>query len=513
MIPCGVAVDSSGNLYVSDTGNDTIRKITPAGVVTTLAGTAGQAGSTDGTGAAARFRTPYGIAVDASGNLYVADANNDTIRKITPAGVVTTLAGTAGAAGSTDATGTTARFNSPLGIAIDASGNVYVADSNNDTIRKITPAGVVTTLAGSAGVAGSTDGTGSAARFNFPLGIGGGSPPATSTSPTATTTRSARSPRPAWSRRLAGTAGAAGSTDGTGAAARFNTPYGLTVDASGNVYVDDKVNETIRKITPAGVVTTPAGTAGQAGSTNGGLFNAPVGVAVDASGNLYVGDSLNDTIRKITAAGAVSTLAGSAGSAGSTNGTGAAARFSTPLGIAVDASGNVYVADSNNDTIRKITAAGAVSTLAGTAGQAGSANGTGAAARFKTPYAVAVDSSGNLYVTDTGNDTIRKITPAGVVTTPAGTAGAAGSTDGTGAAARFRNPLGVAVDASGNVYVADSTNDTIRKITPAGVVTTLGRHGRRCRVHRRHWRRGALQLAVRRRDRCLWQPLRRRSDQ
>ncbi len=472
LIPCGVAVDSSGNVYVGDTGNDTIRKITPAGVVTTLAGTAGQAGSTDGTGAAARFRTPYGIAIDASGNLYVADTNNDTIRKITPAGVVTTLAGTAGAAGSTDGTGTAARFNSPLGIAIDASGNVYVADSDNDTIRKITPAGVVTTLAGTAGVAGSTDGTGAAARFSFPLGIGvdaaGNVYVADSNNDTI------RKITPAGVvTTLAGTAGAAGSTDGTGAAARFNTPYGLAVDASGNVYVADKVNDTIRKITPAGVVTTPAGTAGQVGSTNGGLFNAPVGVAVDASGNLYVADSRNDTIRKITAAGVVTTLAGSAGSAGSTDGTGAAARFNTPLGVAVDASGNVYVADSANDTIRKITAAGVVTTLAGTAGQAGSADGTGAAARFKTPYGVAVDSSGNVYVADTGNDTIRKITPAGVVTTLAGTAGAAGSTDGTGAAARFRNPLGVAVDSSGNVYVADSTNDTIRKITPAGVVTTL----------------------------------------
>ena len=335
--------------------------------VTTLAGTAGLMGSTDATGSAARFAQPEGTAVDSAGNIYVADFINDTIRKITPAGVVTTLAGSAGQAGSTDGLVGVARFNHPFGVAVDSAGNVYVGDSGNDTIRKITPGGVVTTLAGSAGVAGSLDGTGSAARFNAPLGI-----------------------------------------------------------------------------------------------------------AVDSAGNVYVADSNNDTIRKVTPGGVVSTLAGLAGVAGSLDGTGGAAQFKVPDGVAVDSAGNVYVADTGNNTIRKITPGGVVSTLAGLAGQTGSTDGTGSAARFNGPTGLTVDGAGNVYVSDRFNDTIRKITPAGVVTTLVGSAGQAGEVDGLGSAIRFNQPSGVALDIAGNVYVADELGPTIRKLSiPSGNTGTL----------------------------------------
>jgi sugar lactone lactonase YvrE len=217
------------------------------------------------------------------------------------------------------------------------------------------------------------------------------------------------------------------------------------------------------------VASTFAGTAGVVGSSDGAgaaaSFNFPVGIATDGAGNVYVADTNNGTIRKITSAGVVTTLAGTGGNVGSADGTGAAASFSSPRGVAVDRAGNVYVADTYNHTIRKITPGGVASTLAETAGNVGSADGKGAAASFKFPVGVATDGAGNVYVADTDNDTIRKITPVGVETTLTGTAGKAGNANGTGAEASFDSPGGVATDSTGNIYVADTVNNTIRKIS------------------------------------------------
>jgi hypothetical protein len=472
----GVAVDSAGNVYVADQGNHTVRKITAAGVVTTLAGTAGLPGSADGTGAVARFNDPSSVAVDSAGSVYVADQYNQTIRKVTAAGVVTTMVGAAGMSGSADGTGATARFNFPTGVAVDSAGNVYAADRDNHTIRKLTPAGAVTTLAGNPGMPGSADAAGAAARFNSPSGVA-----VDSAGNVYVADRGNHTIRKVTAAgvvtTLAGTSGTSGTTDDTGTAARFALPSSVAVDSAGDVYVADSDNDTIRKVTAAGVVTTLAGVARKLGSADGtgaaALFHSPTGVAVDSAGNVYVADYDNDTIRKVTAAGVVTTLAGVARKSGSVDGIGAEARFDGPHGVAVDSASNFYVADSDNDTIRKVTAAGVVTTLAGTAKMSGGADGTGAAARFNFPISVAVDSAGNVYVADYDNHTIRKITAAGVATTLAGTAGMSGSADGAGAAARFDSPSDVAVGNDGNLYVADRGNHTIRKVTAAGVVTTL----------------------------------------
>jgi sugar lactone lactonase YvrE len=423
-LAAGVATDLAGNVYVADTINSTIRKITPAGVVTTLAGTAGVEGSADGTGAAARFNYPQGIATDTAGNVYVAEWGNAIIRKITPAGVVTTLAGTAGVQGSADGTGPAAQFRGPFGVATDSAGNVYVADLYNANIRKITPRGVVTTFAGTAGVTGTAD--------------------------------------------------------GTGGAAQFSGPQGVATDAAGNVYVADTWGETIRKITPARVVTTLAGSGGAGNADGVGVaaqFDNPQGIATDSEGNIYVADAYNNAVRKITPAAVVTTLAGDAQatpSCGYANGVGEAARFCDPQGVATDAEGNIYVADSSNTEIRKVTPTGVVTTFAGQTQLYGDADGVGAAARFSNPIGgIAADAAGDLYIGDYGNSTIRKITAPAVVTTFAGTARAYGNVDGTGSAAQFNGPLGLTTDAAGNVYVADTGNNEIRKITSSAVVTTL----------------------------------------
>jgi sugar lactone lactonase YvrE len=381
-----VAVDGAGNVYVSDSNDSSIRKITPAGVVSTIAGPT------------TPISNPYGIALDGAGNVYY--ASNCAIWKMAPAGTVATFAGSS--CGSADGAGAAAQFDFPHGVALDAAGNVYVPDYHNNTIRKVTPAAVVTTLAGSTGLKG-----------NSPAG------------------------------------------------ARFELPHGVAVDAPGNLYVADTYDSVIRKITPTGTFTTLAGHENSPGNEDGtgtlAQFNYPQGVAADGIGNVYVADTQNHTIRKITPMGVVSTFAGSPGSSGTADGTGTAARFNQPLGVGVDAVGNVYVADWNNSAIRKITPAQVVTTIAG----------------FELPMGVAVDGGGTVYVADTWHQTIKRIDPAGLVTTLAGSLNAAGGVDGTGADARFNFPKGVAVDGAGNVYVADTDNNSIRRITPAGVVSTI----------------------------------------
>lgn len=471
--PTGMAVDALGNVYVADCHNNTIRKITSDGTVSTLAGTAQNSGHANGTGKAARFNHPDGVAVDAAGNVYVADTYNHTIRKITGAGVVSTLAGAARVSGLADGAGSRARFSHPTAVAVDARGNLYVADSDNQIIRKITSAGVVSTLAGRSGAYGNADGPAGKAHFGYCVGVAvdgagnvyvadGGNYSIRKISSDGTTVST-----------LAG--GGLGYADGTGSAARFSFARGIAADASGNVCVADTDSATIRRITSAGEVSTLAGRANGVGAADGAVsaaaFYYPTSVAVDGSGDLYVADSFNCVVRRISASGEVSTFAGAAGVLGSDDGPRSGARFSVPQGIAVDGSGNVYVADTFNFTIRKISSDGLVSTLAGLAGSQGSADGAGSAARFYSPKGLAVDAEGNVYVADSDNHTIRKITSAGVVSTLAGRAGAVGYTDGTGSSARFISPSGVAVDGSGNVYVAQSSS--LRKITSMGVVSTV----------------------------------------
>lgn len=579
--PTGIAFDGAGNMYITDREARTVRRMTPNGVVTTIAGKSGTIGNTDGTGVSARFNRPQDLTVDAAGNIYLIDDAGvgfpQLIRKITPDGVVTTLAGNPAQIYSVtqpeqrDGTGTAAVFSSLQGIAVDASGDLYVTDWNK--IRKITQAGVVSTLvtlprtggdiaidrSGNIVVHTGSDiskftRTGSLANVVVQAGTSGimslgnrmtidaaghlyisaealdsdrilkidavsGSVTTVLEIPLdrerslrignnglfgvadmavdkdgslfiAGTLRHIIQKVASTSTltTVAGSETAYGygiATDGIGANARFgeNLPA-LATDASGNLYLTDPLSAGVKKISPAGEVRTIAGALPGRQIVNGigseARFHNPTGITVDAAGNVYVTEtseggphtqSTHSSIRKITPAGVTTTFAGpvhtGSGAVGHVDGAGDAARFNWPAAAVADTKGNLYVADGC--TVRKVSSTGNVTTFAGKECRSGIVDGFGLVA------GIAIDSSENIFVVDIGeqNVTIRKISQTGIVANLAG--GAFGNADGKGGEARFGRYIkgGIAVDHSGNVYVADSENHSIRKISQDGIVSTL----------------------------------------
>jgi sugar lactone lactonase YvrE len=477
--PSGVAVDASGNVYVADRESHTIRRIAPDGEVTTFAGLSGASGSADGRGGAARFYYPTGLATDVSGNLIVGD---NRIRRISPQGVVTTVAVIASNA-----------------VAVDNDGYIYAAGSTGGGlygIRKVAPNGTSVILPGTSSgdyirdvavnrTTGDVFFTRGGALYRYtPAGAlttiatGGIDFVAVEAAGTLVTTGGYKVERVTVNGTrtvLAGT-GQQGGTDGAGQQASFLFTSGIAVTSGGTIYVTEAaLSARVRKITPANVVSTISGGQPQSGQVNGPLASArfwqPTGIVRDSAGNLFVAESHNRAIRKITPAGVVTTFAGGNGF-GYDDGTGAAAKFIAPNSIAIDASDNLYVADWEAHTIRKITPGGVVTTLAGLGGMSGAINANGTNARFYYPNGLVVGTDGNVYVADTANQVIRKVTPSGDVTTFAGTMGIAGNHDATGTAAGFTAPVSITRTSDGTLYV--SANNAVRRITvPGAVVTTF----------------------------------------
>lgn len=473
-----VAIDESGNVFVGD--NRTIRKITPSGEVSTFAGVAGEVGVHDGPLAEARFGEITCLSFDGSGNLYTAAGQDFTIRKITPAGIVATLAGAHGESGSVDGIGSAARFGSVSGMVAADDGTLYIADGSNRTIRKVSPAGEVTTLAGRAGQSGSADGLGSAARFGRPRGITLDSMGNLFVSDAGNHTIRKITAAGLVS-TLAGKSGLAGGLDGTGEEARFIEVSALVSDATNNIYGTDSVDGTLRKITPAGVVTTLVGVGRDNaidsidGPDSAAQLAPLTSIAIASNNDVYIADYFHRVIRKVPAGGKIFIYAGGMDIRGHIDGPALEARFSNPVGVAVDDDGVVYVADSGNNQIRKISTDGIVSTLDNLSGQYNILDGIGGAPAFHNPVSVAVDHDGTLYVCDAGNYFIRKISPTGVVSLFAGKPHQFGEVDGLGSEARFYHPAHIVLDGLGNAYVLDRRVEgrVVRKITAAGLVSTI----------------------------------------
>ena len=500
--PQGVAIDYKGNIYVADTGNSLIRIITSDGNINLFAGnvafglpTYGWTGD-GGPAIGAQLQLPVGIAVDGAGDLFVADSANNAIRKITTDGNIRTIAGlgpTAPGFFGDAAAATAANLDGPLDVAVDSNNNAYIADTNNANVRKITSDGNINTVAGgTAIVSGAVT-----VKFGY-AGDGAAATAASLAGPAGVAVDSSgniyiatyadnRIRKVASSggniSTFAGNSGYGFAGDGGPAtSAQLSAPRGICLDSAGNLYLADRWNNRIRKIA-GGNISTIAGNGlanfgGDNGAATSAQLSAPDGVAVDNAGNVYISDLLNNRVRMVSPSGIITTYAGNGLSGFSGDGGPAtSAALSQPAGLAVDASGNLYIADSNNSVVRKVTPVGIISTVAGTGGSQGYSGDGGAAtsAKMMAPSGIALDSAGNLYIADFYG-WIRKVTSStGVISTIAGNGSVGYSGDGGPAtAAQFYYPVSVALDLSGNVYVADSNNGAVRMISNGTISTVAG---------------------------------------
>jgi uncharacterized protein (TIGR03437 family) len=479
--PQGVAIGPNGSILIADTGNGAIRSVDSKGVITTLSGNGTLGLSGDGTATTLAMLAPFGVTVDSSGNLYVAENGTNRIRKIDTAGNITTAIGD-GIQGFAGDGGAPAKveMSLPTSVAVDSSGNVYFADSLNNRIRKLA-GGTVSTFAGNGLFSYSGDGGAStSAQLNTPMGVAAGgavNPPTGSRayflyiSDTANNVVR-RASFGGSIANFAGTGTAGSNGDGSAAAsAQLNGPQGLAVDSAGILYIADTQNHRVRKVAANGTISTVAGSGtagfgGDGGSATSAQLNLPFGVAVDAAGNLYIAEFGNNRVRKVSANGNIGTLAGTGVSGFSGDGGQAtAAQLSGPQGVAVDSAGNVYIADTANNRVRQVAPNGVITTVAGT-GAAGVSGDGGLAinALVGNPVGLATDSVGNVYIAD-GSARVRKLFPSGIITTIAGSGTRGYSGDGGSATnARLNGPSAVAVDDQGGVYVADTLNNAVRSL-------------------------------------------------
>jgi sugar lactone lactonase YvrE len=468
--PHSLTFDAQGNCFVADTNNHAIRRISTTGDVTTYAGD-GTQGYQDGARAQARFNQPLDVAFGKDGALYVADSGNLRIRKITSGGQVSTFAGS-GNSGLLDGLGVAANFRDPHSLVFDGMGELYVADSTNHALRRITAAGQVTTVIGVEGNSGHRDGEASQALLRRPTGVTVDASGRLYIADEGNL-RLRRYDRSTGQVETLAGSGQGGKQDGAADQATFESIHHVAVAPNGAVYLAELAGQRIRKVEAGRVSTMGEAVVFRDGAAKDARFWEPQGIAYEASGAVLIADTKNHRIRRLVG-GQVTTLAGD-GTAAFKEGVGAIAQFHSPTALALAANGDLYVADTGNHRIRKITPQGLVSTFAGN-GDAGKVDGTGDNASFSSPSGLAFAANGDLYVADTGNHSLRKITPQGEVSTVAGDV-QGGYRDGAAAQALFLSPRGLSFTANGDLYIADTGNHRIRRLDTAGQVTRFAGSG------------------------------------
>jgi len=589
--PSGLAIDVSGNIYIADAGNNRIRKVNKLGVITTMAGNGTGGFSGDyGPATTAELYNPYGVAVDKSGNIYIADEINNRIRKVDTSGMISTVAGTGTAGYNGDGlSATSAELYRPMGVAVNAFGNIFIDDFQNDRIREIDTLGNISTVAGNGtgapggGAYGGDGGPATSAELHRPSGISldafgnifisdganyrirevipiSQQPDSTNTcqgsnvfftiastdtgltyqwkvdtgtglvslinggkykgattdtlyitgasltmngyryvcslnktscgcslnSAVALLSVYSCNSGCGYITSVAGNGNFGYSGDGAAAtSAELGSPSGVTLDTKGNIYIPDQNNNCIRKVNTSGIISTVAGN-GTGGFSGDGAaatlaeLNGPGSIVIDVSGNLYIADEYNNRIRKVNTAGIITTIAGNGTGGYSGDGaTATAAELNGAAGIAIDTLGNVYIADAYNNRIRKVSKSGVISTIAGNG--TGGFSGDGAAAtvaEISNPAGVALDASGNVYIADEYNNRIRKVNTAGIITTIAGNGTSGYNGDGgSSTSSELSFPSGVAVDTSGSIYIADQNSNRIRMVNTSGIISTLAGNG------------------------------------
>ena len=476
--PNGVAVDSAGNLYIADTYNDRVRKVSN-GLITTVAGTGVRGFSGDnGPATSVELGLPSGVAVDSAGNLFITDSYNNLVRKVSN-GVITTVAGngTGGYSGD-NGPATSAELEYPFGVGVDSAGNIYIADFFNNIIREVSN-GVITTLAGNGTQGFSGDnGPATSAQLNRPYEVAADS--AGNIYIVDTGNSRVRKVSNGAITTVAGNGFVGyGGDNGPATSAELFYPQGIAVDSAGNIYIADTNNYRVRKVSSGEIVTVMGngtyGFNGDNGPATSAQLGSPSGVVADSAGSLYIADTFNNRIRKVSN-GAITTVAGNGNTGrGGDNGPATSAQLYRPYGVATDSAGNVYIADTINNLIRKVSN-GVITTVAGTGAYGSSGdNGPATSAQLFYPYGVAVDSSGDLYIADTANYRVRKVS-SGVITTVAGngTYGFSGD-NGPAVSAELSAPFGIAVDSAGSFYIADD-NNRVRRVSN-GVITTVAGNG------------------------------------
>lgn len=496
--PFGLAVDTAGNLYIADANNNCIRRVSANGAITTVAGNTARGFLGDGSPARdAWLNAPEGVTVDSASNLYIADTYNNRIRKVTSDGKINTVAGSGNEifAGD-DGPAIDAGMGLPPDVAVDRLGNLYIADFGGSRIRLVSN-GIITTVAGSSNGAPPVDGQEAVnLRFSGPTGVAVDSNGAIYFGEGSIGSGSglARGVFKIWKvasdgvlTTLAGNGTENFAGDGGAAtAAQLNTPTAVALDFQGNLYIADSLNNRVRQVAPGGTIGTFAGTgvpgfAVDSGPPAGAQFNTPEGVGVDPAGIVYIVDTLNSRVRQLAPGGNILTYAGNGNASYFGDGLPASrAAINHPEGIALDAAGNVYIADTLDNAVRKVSN-GTITTFAGSGPPGfGGDGGPATGARLDHPGAVAVDAAGNVYVADTGNNRVRRIDPLGGITTVAGNGDTTfGGDGGPALSASLSGPRGVAVDRAGNLYIADTGHNRIRRVT-GGTITTIAGNGTCC---------------------------------